>query len=143
MFKPAGCFYYKTKDGSETVATTASHALLHWYMRTIPDLPGLPDPMPILEVVQTSAPHPGPYNPKFLLAVIGAIERTYGEAPEIAPELLDDEWYNNLPNGLSDHKTVVQARRNGEPTVVAYEEVCLFILKWLEQNGDVVGLKEP
>jgi hypothetical protein len=143
MFKPAGFYFYKTQDGGETVASTASHALLHWYMRTIPDLPGLPDPMPILEVVQTSAPHPGPYDPKFLMVVIGAIERTYGTAPEIASEFYEARWYNNLPNGLSNHKTVVQARRNGEPTVVAYEEVCLGILKCLEANGDVVGLEEP
>lgn len=143
MFKPAGCFYYKDKNGGETVARTASLALTHWYMRTIPNLPDLPDPMPILEVVQTSAPHPGPYDPKFFLVVIGAIERTYGTAPEIADEFFNQKWYNNLPNGLSDHKIVVQARRDGDPKVVAYEEVCLSILKWLEQYGDVVGLEEP
>lgn len=141
-FKPAGCFYYKDKNGGETVARTASLALLHWYMRQVPNDP-LPDPFPILEVIPTKQAMPGPYDRNFFTLVISIVERTYGTAPEIASEFHEAEWYNNLPNGLSDHKIVEQARRNGDPKVVAYEEVCLSILKWLEQNGDVVGLEEP
>jgi len=142
VFKPAGAFRYKTKDGGETVSMTASLGLLHWYMRQIPNDP-LPDPFPILAVIPTKRDMPGPYDPNFFTLVISIVERTYGTAPEIAQEFYEAGWYNNLPNGLSDHKTVVQARRDGDPKVVAYEEVCVGILKWLEQNGDVVGLEEP
>ena len=74
---------------------------------------------------------------------ISIVERTYGKAPEVPDEILNDEWYNTLPNGLSDHKIVVEARDSGHPKVVAYEQVCLGILKWLEQYGDLVGLEEP
>jgi len=141
VFRPAGSFRYKIKDGGETVSLTASLALLHWYMRHIPD--NVPEPFPILTVVPTSRAMPGPYDPKFFTLVISIIERTYGKGPKIAREFFEDEWYNSLPNGLSNHKTVVQARRDGDPKVVAYEEVCLSILKWLEKYGDVVGLEEP
>jgi len=143
MFRPAGSFSYKDKNGGETVSMTASLGLLYWYMRHIPDDADIPEPFPILTVVPTKRAMPGPYDRNFFTLVISIVERTYGTAPKIPREFFDAEWYNNLPNGLNDHKTVAQARRDGDPKVVAYEEVCLSILKWLEQNGDVVGLEEP
>jgi len=143
MFRPAGNFAYFTKEGHETIAATASMALTHWYMRKLPKLDDIPDPLPVLEVIPIARPFPGPYDQNFLPVVIGCIERTYGTAPEIAPVFLSREWYNNLPERLNDHKIVVQARRDADPKVVAYEEVCLSILKWLAKYGDVIDLEEP
>jgi hypothetical protein len=151
MLKPAGTFTYKTTDNQETVAATASMGLLHWYMRKLPKLGDEPVlevpsiPMYIMKVVSllTGKGTPGPYDPNFFTVVIGCIERTYGKAPEISSDFLTPEWYSNLPERLNDHKIVVQARRNADPKVVAYEEVCLGILKWLAKYGDIIDLEEP
>ena len=128
-------FSFKTQDGSETVSATASLGLLHWYMRHIPKLP-MPDPMPILEVVQSGKPMPGPYHPNFFTLVISVIERTYGKAPEVSPELFWNEWYKDLGQ-YSDFKKVIADRDAGHGVVNAYEDICLFVLKWLSIHGDV------
>lgn len=139
MFMPAGAYWFRTNDGFETIAATASMGLLHWYMRIVPHLDS-PEPIPILEVIQTNKPIPGPYHSQFLVVVIGGIERTYGKSPEINSEFLSREWYNDLSE-YSDHKAVVRAYRNADPKVVAYEEVCLSILAWLANFGDISEMK--
>lgn len=135
MFRPAGSIYFKTKDGEETVAATASTGLLLWYMTSSNKSDQTSESTAILEVTPTTIV--GPYDQRFLIEVIGCIERTYGTAPEIPAEFLSIDWYNCLPPVFSDHKMVVQRYRDGEPQIVAYEEFCLTILKWIAEHGDI------
>lgn len=117
MFKPKGAFSFKTIDGSETVSFTASLGLFYWYIRIVPKLP-MPNPMPILEVVQVGNPTPGPYHSKFLMLVISGIERTYGKSPEVPEVMLNKEWYDDIPK-TDSHMAVVNLFSEGHPKVVA------------------------
>ena len=113
--------------------------LFHWYARIAPQLP-MPDPMPILEVVPVGLPIPSPYDPMFLTLTISGVERAYGKSPDIPQEYLSQKWYLDMPR-MGSHADTIRAIEQGHPKVVAYEKVCLEVLKWLEKNGDVFDLE--
>jgi hypothetical protein len=144
-FKPAGYFNFKTKDDQEIVGATASITLSNWYiLNTLKK--NLVSP-PAFEVVEIERPYPQPYQPNFLVSIIGHIERTFGRSPihveedrcNPEVELYGADWYNHLPKGLTNYRAVTQAHRNGNPQVVLYEEACLKILKWLEKQGEITS----
>ena len=127
---------YKCKDNSVTVANTASIGLMYWYGRITPQ-PKIENPQPFsVHVVSISMP--SPYNPLFLSLVIAGIERTLGKAPEIAPELLEPEYCKRFAKvGFAEIEKQLKA---GTPEVVAYEQVCLDILNWLKDEGEITAL---
>lgn len=131
---------YGTTDGSSTLAAMASIALEHWYMRTTPKIP-LPDNPQCFEVYVTGGPHPAPYDSLFLPLVLSGIERIYGTAPEISNDLLNEDWYQDLPESFNDHKAIIEARDNQDFKVVRYEAACWNILNWLVKYGDVINLE--
>ena len=139
-FKPAGYYNFKTKDDQEIVGATASITLSNWYIVNTLEKSLESDTPPAFEVVEIKRPYPHPYQPNFLVSIIGHIERTFGRSPDgMDVELYDVAWYNNLPKNLTNYRTVTDAYRNGNPQVVAYEEICLTILKWLEKQGEITS----
>jgi hypothetical protein len=133
---------YKCKDGSSTVAATASIGLMHWYGRIIPTKP-IENPKPF-EVYVVRTPVPMPYAPQFLPLVVAGLERTYGKAPEIPAHLFDAAHYEKFPKQLGFHG-VEDLLKEGVPEVVEYEQVCLDILHWLKEQGEITKmlLNEP
>ena len=76
----------------------------------------------------------------FLVLTISGVERTYGKSLNIPEMFTDQKWYNDLPR-VSNHIEIITALNDGNAKVIAYETVCLEILKWLEKNGDVFDLE--
>src|SRR5262245_42239054 len=120
---------YTCKDGSRTVAATASMGLLHWYDRILPR-PPIKDPRPF-EVYVVGSPIPGPYDKLFLSAVVAGLERTFGTAPDVPQHLLDPAHYEKPAKQLT-FRDVAKNLTKGVPAVVEYEQVCLDILNWLK-----------
>ena len=133
---------YKCKDGSVTVASTASIGLMYWYGRITPQEP-IENPEPFsIHIVRTSVPFP--YHRLFLSLVVAGLERTFGSAPEIPAHLLDPEHAKKLPKGL-DFPSVEKHLKTGTPEIVEYEQACLEILNWLKERGEITAmlLNEP
>lgn len=128
---------YTCKDGSRTVAATASIGLSHWYGRTIPYKP-IENPRPF-EIYIVGAPRPGLYDPMFLPLVVAALERGFGKAPPLASHLLDPE-YGKRFEARGDFRAVERDLEKGEAEVVEYEEACLQILRWLHEQGEITEM---
>jgi hypothetical protein len=141
--KPRQSVYlqYRCKDGSRTVAATASIGLLYWYDRVTPRTP-IENPQPF-EVYVERRPMAGPYNPLFLSLVVAGLERTYGKAPEIPQHLLEPAHYKKLAKAGSGD--MEKHLKKGTPEIVEYEQVCLGILNWLKEQGEITEmiLNEP
>ncbi len=136
--KPASVYLqYQCKDGSSTVAATASIGLMHWYGRLIPHQP-IDNPKPF-EVYVVSAPMPAPYDRLFLPLIVAGLERTYGKAPQIPEHFLDPAHYEKFAKDL-DFRDVEKHRQKGTPEIVEYEQVCLDILNWLKEQGEITKL---
>lgn len=128
---------YKCKDGSRTVAATASVGLSHWYGRTIPMKP-IENPRPF-EIYVVGAPRPGPYDPLFLPLVVAALERSFGKAPPLAEHLLDPEHGKTL-DAYGNFRAVERDLQKGVAAVVEYEAACLQILHWLKEQGEITEM---
>jgi hypothetical protein len=128
---------YKCKDGSRTVAATAAIGLSHWYGRTIPTKP-IEDPKPF-GIYVVGAPLAGPYDPLFLPLVVAALERGFGKAPPVASHLLDPKHGETLKS-RGDFRAVARDLRQGVAEVVEYEETCLQILRWLQEQGEITEM---
>jgi hypothetical protein len=115
---------YKCKDGSVTVAAAASIGLMYWYGRILPQKP-IENPRPFTIHVMPS-PVPSPYSSMFMSLVVAGLERTFGKAPEVPAHLLDAE-----------HKAIETHLKKGTPEIVEYEQVCLDILNWLKERGEI------
>jgi hypothetical protein len=126
---------YKCKDGSSTIAATASMGLLHWYGRTTPTKP-IENPQPF-EVYRVGE-MPAPYGPLFLPLVVAGLERTYGAAPEIPQHLHEAAHYKKLAK--LDFRDVEKHLKKATPEVVEYEQVCLVILNWLKERGEITEM---
>ena len=132
---------YKCKDGSFTVAKSASIGLMYWYGRIVPQ-PQIENPQPFsVHIVQTSIPFP--YHPLFMSLVVAGLERTFGAAPEIPEHLLEPEFCERV--GRLDFNGVEKGLKEGTPEVVEYEQACLDILNWLKDRGEItkMALNEP
>lgn len=127
---------YKCKDGSTTVANTASVGLLHWYGRIVPTKP-IENPRPFTVYV-VSTRMPSPYDPLFLPLVVAGLERNYGKSPPIPEHLLEAAHYSTL-NDL-DFRDVEKHLKKGTPVIVEYESVCLEILRWLQELGEITDM---
>jgi hypothetical protein len=131
---------YTTKDGSRTVAQTASLALCHWFMRyTDRVLPENPEPF----TVYRGPAVVGPYDESFLAAIIACCERNWNKKPDFKVT----EWCGDGLFPIRDFKDVVlyRDRQNGEyrlqtDKVIAYEADCMKLLKWLQKHGDIASL---
>jgi len=131
---------YKCKDGSRTVAATASIGLMYWLGRIMPQTP-IENPKPF-EIYVTQSPTPSPYSPMFMPLVVAGLERTFGTSPPI-PEHLHDPAHGFVKDmGFHD---VEKHLKKGTPQVVEYEQVCLDILHWLKEQGEitVLAINEP
>jgi len=141
--KPRSPVYlqYKCKDGSKTVAATASIGLLHWFDRITPRTP-IENPQPFEVYVQRQS-IPGPYDPMFLSLIVAGLERTFGKAPEIPQHLYEPAHYKKLAR--AGFRDVEKHLKKGTPEIVEYEQVCLDILKWVKERGDITEmvLNEP
>ena len=127
-------------DGHQTYVSTASYALLYWRGYTLPEekLPENPKPF---EVYVIGKPREGPYDPKFLMLLIGGIERNYGTAPQISEKLLTEDWYKNLPD-IDDHNDINFLLNSKNEKIVEYEQNCWNVLLWLFQHGNIVCLEK-
>ena len=128
---------FKCKDGSRTVASTASVGLLHWFGHLTPPKP-IEHPQGV-EIHVSATRTPYPYSPLFLPVVIAGVERTFGKAPEIPEHLHDAAHYAKFPTGIS-FQDIEKHLAQGTPEIVEYEQICLDILQWLVANGDIVDL---
>jgi hypothetical protein len=132
---------YKCKDGSMTVAKSASIGLMYWYGRIVPQKP-IDNPQPFsVHIVATTIPFP--YEPLFLSLVVAGLERTFGSAPDVAAHLLEPEYCKRL--GRLDYEEVEEHLKKGTTDVVAYEQACLDILNWLKERGEItlLAINEP
>ena len=130
---------FKCEDGTQTYTQTASYALLYWQSYILPKYQ-LPENPPILEVI-VGNPIYGPYDTKFLMLIVGGIERNYGTAPQIPVELLKKDWYVDLPI-IKDHTSILKLLEEKNEKVIEYEQVCWNIVFWLFQNGNIVSLEK-
>jgi hypothetical protein len=127
---------YKCKDGSVTVAKSASIGLMYWYGRIVPQKP-IENPQPFsIHIVATSIPFP--YDPLFLSLVVAGLERTFGTAPEIPSHLLEASFCERI--GKLDFKDVEKHLKEGASEIVEYEQACLDILNWLKERGEIVSM---
>jgi hypothetical protein len=132
---------YKCKDGSFTVAKSASIGLMYWYGRIVPPEP-IENPEPFsIHIVQTSIPFP--YHPLFMSLVVAALERTFGAAPAIPEHLLEPAFCERI--GRLEFTDVEKHLKEKTPEVVEYEQACLDILNWLQERGEItrMAFNEP
>ena len=129
---------YRCKDGSVTVASTASIGLMYWYDRILPKKP-IENPQPF-SIHVTTVSIPSPYNPLFLSLMIAGMERTFGTAPEIPAHLLDKAHAEKFPEGLN-FGNVEKHLKKRTPVIVEYEQVCLELLYWLKDRGEITDRK--
>jgi hypothetical protein len=131
---------YKCKDGSSTIAATASMGLLHWYGRITPTKP-VENPQPFEPYLVGTIT--APYSPQFLPLVVAGLERTFGTAPEIPQHLHEAAHYKKLAR--LDFQAVEKHLKKGTPEIVEYEQACLDILNWLKDRGEITQmvLNEP
>jgi hypothetical protein len=130
---------FRCKDGEVGASGTASMALLGWYDRFALGLQsedGPPVDGPPVEVRFSRQPMT---DPLFLLLFLAGLERTFGEAPELPRHLLEPEHYKRLAP-LADSGDLPEHLRKGTPEVVEYEQVCLSILNWLRERGEITEL---
>jgi hypothetical protein len=108
---------YTCEDGSRTVASWPSMALLHWLGRAHPH-PPIENPEPF-KVYVVRSPVPSDDHEMFLTLVYGEIERRWNKTPtfDMAP-----------PNPKKKH--------GGKK----YQARCLEILQWLHAEGDITTL---
>ena len=128
---------YRCKDGSRTVAATASMGLLHWYGRIMPHK-AIENPK-LFEFYVVSEPRPGPYDQLFLPLVVAGLERTFGKAPRIPEHLHDPAHYERFPKEF-DFGDIEKLLKKGVPEIVEYEQVCLDILYWLQEQGEITEM---
>ena len=109
---------YTCKDGSRTVALWPSMALQHWLGRSHPS-PPIENPEPF-KLYVVGSPVPSDDHKMFLTLVYAEIERRWNKTPpfEIAS-----------PNPKKKH--------GGQK----YQALCLEILHWLHDEGDIVSLE--
>jgi hypothetical protein len=109
---------YTCEDGSQTLATWPSMALLHWLGRSRP-APPIENPEPF-QFYAVGPPVPGDDHELFLTLVYAEIERRWNKTPpfEIEP-----------PNPKEKH--------GGKE----YQARCLEVLRWLHAEGDITSLK--
>jgi len=109
---------YTCKDGSQTLASWPSMALLHWLGRSQP-APLVENPEPFKFYVLGS-PVPSDDHQMFLTLVYAEIERRWNKTPPY--EIV-------LPNPTKKHS----GRK--------YQARCLDILRWLHDEGDITRLE--
>jgi hypothetical protein len=109
---------YTCEDGSQTLATWPSMALLHWLGRSYPTRP-IENPEPFRFYVVAS-PVPSDDHEMFLTLVYAEIERRWNKAPPF--ELV---W----PDPKKKH--------GGRE----YQARCMEVLRWLRAEGDITRLE--
>jgi hypothetical protein len=109
---------YTCEDGSRTLASWPSMALLHWLGRSYPT-PHIENPQPFqFYVVGTSIPSDD--DEIFPTLVYAEIERRWNKAPPFEIEPPDSK------------------RKHGGKK---YQTRCLDILRWLHAEGDIRSLE--
>lgn len=121
MYKSKFNLFYE--DGAATHTTTASMALLHWMLQDIPS--SVPENPEVL-VPYIGKPVQGPYDRLFLVNVIAAAERKFGDGPTIRSEFFSTDWYDQFQEDI-DHTYLLKA-------IEDYEDTCFRILLWLENK---------
>jgi hypothetical protein len=108
---------YTCEDGSRTLASWPSMALLHWLGRSHPK-PHIENPEPF-KVYVVGSPVPSDDHEMFLTLVYAEIERRWNKTPplDIVP-----------PNAEKKHA--------GKK----YQARCLEVLQWLHAEGDITRL---
>jgi hypothetical protein len=105
-------------DGSRTLATWPSLALLHWLGRSWP-VPRVENPEPFKPYL-VRLPVPGDGHEMFLTLVYAEIERRWNKTPPFEVERPDP----------------AEAHGGSE-----YQARCLEVLKWLHAEGDITSLE--
>jgi len=82
---------------------------------------------------------PSPYEPLFLPLVIAGLERSFGKAPQIPAHLHDPAHYEKFADDL-DFRNVEKHLKRGTQEIVEYEELCLAIINWLNEQGEITEL---
>jgi hypothetical protein len=132
---------YKCKDGSLTIAKSASIGVMYWYGRIVPQ-PPIENSEPLsIHVLQTSIP--APYHPLFMAIIVAGLERTFGAAPAIAEHLLEPSFCAKIDR--LDVAAVEKHLQKKTPKVVEYEQACMDILNWLKERGEIthLAINEP
>jgi hypothetical protein len=109
---------YTCADGSRTLASWPSMALLHWLGRSYPACP-VEDPEPF-RVYVVGSPVPGDDHEMFLALVYAEVERRWNKTPPFDIEPPDPE------EGHGGSK---------------YQARCLEVLTWLHAEGDLTSLE--
>ena len=109
---------YTCEDGSRTVASYPSMALLHWLGRSQPR-PQIENPEPF-KIYVVASPVPSDGHEMFLTLVFADIERRWNKTPPFEIE---------TPNAKKKH--------GGKK----YQARCQEILQWLHAEGDITSLE--
>jgi len=109
---------YTCEDGSQTLASWPSMALLHWLGRSQPTR-SIENPEPF-KVYVVGSPVPSDDHDLFLTLVYAEIERRWNKTPPFAIE---------PPN----HKKKYGGKK--------YQGRCLEVLRWLHAEGDITTLR--
>jgi hypothetical protein len=109
---------YTCEDGSRTLASWPSMALLHWLGRSYPTRP-IENPQPF-QVYVVGSSVPSDDHEMFLTLVYAEIERRWNNVPPFEVE---------LPDATKKH--------GGKK----YQARCLDILRWLHAEGDIRSLE--
>jgi hypothetical protein len=113
---------YECADGSDTEAKSPSIALMHWLGRQMPmETPR--DKVYVGGLMRVGPPVPGPQHKAFFTTVFAAIER---------------RWNKSCDVDVNDYPDMVSFM--GDEAEQIHEIMCLDILKWLEQHGDIRNL---
>ena len=108
---------YTCKDGSRTVASWPSMALLHWLGQSHPMRP-IENPEPLMAYV-VGSPVPSDDHDMFLTLVYAEIERRWNKTPPF------------------DIQKPKHDKKHGGKK---YQARCLQVLQWLHAEGDVTML---
>src|SRR5437868_1517624 len=110
---------YECTDGSDTEAKSPSIALMHWLGRNMP-LETPRDQVFAGGLMRVGPPVPGPQHKSFFPVVFAAIER---------------RWNKTCNVDVNDYPDMTAFMGDGAEQI--HEIMCLDILKWLEQHGDI------
>lgn len=115
------------KDGKACRVKTPSSALLVWYIAQCKGRTGI-------------AKKFNPYHPMFAGLVVAALERTYNATPGLDLELLNSDWYKDLPPDVANPEQAYKLQYQNTK-VSDYEHWCRGVLEWLIVFGDLAELE--
>jgi hypothetical protein len=129
MFSKYNVIRMSFKDGKSCCVKTYSSALLVWHFTQC-------------KTKIRPSKNFSPYHPMFTSLIVAALERTYNATPGLDIELLNPDWYKDLPADIEIVKPEqVYKMQYQNIKVSEYEHWCRCVLEWLIVFGDLAKLE--